>query len=65
MKTLDDYIKELKTEDLIEGRTYSQSAKPRTIRRSRISTLTLGFTETSLPSTSKCATAAKKQSSHL
>ena len=60
MKILDDYVKELKTEDLIEAAHIAKVKSHALLEDQGISTLTLGSTETTVPSASGCATADEK-----
>lgn len=60
MKTLDDYTKELKTEDLIEAAHTAKVRSHALLEDQGISTLALGSTETAVPSVSGRATADEK-----
>ncbi|MCE2394078.1 hypothetical protein J4G02_05725 [Candidatus Poribacteria bacterium] len=60
MKTLDDYVKELKTEDLIESAHTAKVQSHVLLEDQGISTLALGSTETAVSSASGRATADEK-----
>ena len=60
MKTLGDYIKELKTENLIEAAHIAKVQSHTLLEDQGISTLALGSTETAVPSVSSRTTADEK-----